>query len=75
MVAISKRRMKRASKPVTVAALKRAIEGRKANALAELYAGSAVVQVIDRDNPPSNPRHLDGKSAIASYFGTCAGAT
>lgn len=68
MVAISKRKMKRASKPVTVAALKRAIEGRKANVLADLYADSAVVQVIDRDNPPSNPRHLDGKSAISSYF-------
>ncbi len=59
---------KRKSKPVTVAGLKRAIEGRKANALAGLYADDAVLQVIDRDNPPSKPRHLQGKSDIASYF-------
>jgi ketosteroid isomerase-like protein len=56
------------SKPVTVAGLKRAIEGRKAGALAGLYADDAVLQVIDRDNPPSKPRHLQGKSDIASYF-------
>jgi hypothetical protein len=55
-------------KPVSVAGLKRAIEGRKASALASLYAEDAVVQVIDRDNPPSNPRSLKGRSAIASYF-------
>ena len=55
-------------KPVTVAGLKRAIEGRKANALAGLYAEDAVVQVIDRDNPPSKPRNLQGRSAIAAYF-------
>ena len=56
------------SKPVTVAGLRRAVEGRKAGALAGLYADDAVVQVIDRDNPPSKPRHLQGKSEIASYF-------
>ena len=56
------------SKPVTVAGLKRAIEGRKANALAGLYAEDAVVQVIDRDNPPSKPRNLQGRSAITAYF-------
>jgi len=69
-MAKSKTRSKstRKSKPVTVAALKRAIEGRKALALAGLYADDAVVQVIDRDNPPSKPRHLQGKSEIAPYF-------
>ena len=56
------------SKPVTVAGLKRAIEGRKHSALAALYADDALVQVIDRDNPPSKPRTLQGKSAISSYF-------
>jgi len=56
------------SKPVTVAVLKRAIEGRKASALAGFYVDNAVVQIIDRDNPPSKPRNLEGKSAIASYF-------
>lgn len=68
-----KTKSRRAAKPVTVAALKRAIEGRKANALADLYAESAVVQVIDRDNPPSSPRHIEGKSAIASYFADVCG--
>src|ERR1700690_1967296 len=56
------------SKSVTVVALKRAIEGRKASALAGLYADDAIVQVIDRDNPPSNPRSLKGRAAIAAYF-------
>ena len=35
------------------AGLKWAIEGRKAFALAGLYAEDAIVKVIDRDNPPS----------------------
>ena len=61
------------SKSVTIAGLKRAIEGRKASALAGLYADDAIVQVIDRDNPPSNPRNLEGKSAIASYFDDVCG--
>jgi hypothetical protein len=29
--------------------------------------------VIDRDNPPSNPRSLRGKDAIASYFADVCG--
>jgi hypothetical protein len=64
----SKSKSKPGTKPVTVAGLKRAIEGRKASALAGLYAEDALVQVIDRDNPPSKPRNVQGKSAIASYF-------
>jgi hypothetical protein len=59
---------RRKPKSVTVAGLKRAIEGRKASALSGLYADDAVVQVIDRDNPPSNPRSIEGRSAIAAYF-------
>lgn len=64
----AKAKSKPKSKPVTVAGLKRAIEGRKASALADFYADDAVVRVIDRDNPPSKPRELEGKGAIASYF-------
>jgi ketosteroid isomerase-like protein len=56
------------SKSVTVVGLKRAIEGRKASALASLYADDAIVQVIDRNNPPSKPRRLKGRGAIAAYF-------
>ena len=70
-----KSKSKPKSKPVTVAVLKRAIEGRKASALAGFYADNAVVQIIDRDNPPSKPRSLEGKSAIASYFEDVCGAT
>jgi len=61
------------SKPVTIAGLKRAIEGRKAPALADFYADDAVVRVIDHDNPPSKPRNLEGKSAISAYFGDVCG--
>src|SRR5205823_2444852 len=64
----SKTKSKSKASPITVARLKRAIEGRKAPALAGFYADDAVVSVIDRDNPPSKPRNLDGKSAIAAYF-------
>ena len=60
-------------KSVTVAALKRAVEGRDARALAEMYADNAVMLVIDHDNPPSNPRRLTGKAAIAGYFGDVCG--
>jgi SnoaL-like domain len=77
----SKPKTKRAStseskpkpKPVTVAQLKRAIEGRNARALATLYSEDAVVQVIDRDNPPSKPRNLEGRSAISAYFDEVCG--
>jgi ketosteroid isomerase-like protein len=60
-------------KSVTVAALKRAVEGRDAQALADMYANDAVRLVIDHDNPPSNPRRLTGKAAISSYFGDVCG--
>jgi hypothetical protein len=60
-------------KPVTVARRKRAIEGRNARALAALYGEDAVVQVIDRDNPPSKPRNLEGRSAISAYFDDVCG--
>lgn len=53
---------------VTVADLKRAIEGRDANTLSGFYADDAVVKIIDRDNPPSKPRELKGKAAIATFY-------
>ncbi len=61
------------AKSVSVAALKRAIEGRDAKALAAMYADDALMLVIDRDHPPSNPHRLAGKAAIASYFGDVCG--
>jgi ketosteroid isomerase-like protein len=53
---------------VSVAELKHAIEGRDAKALAALYADDALLRIIDHDNPPSKPRELKGKQAIAAYF-------
>jgi ketosteroid isomerase-like protein len=69
----SKSKSKAKSKLVTVAALKRAVEGRDAKALADMYADDAVMLVIDHDNPPSKPRRLTGKAAISSYFGDVCG--
>jgi len=45
----------------------------KAAALAGFYAEDAIVRVIDRDNPPSKPRELKGKTAIAAYFDDACG--
>ncbi len=69
----SKSKAKPKAKTVTVAGLKRAIEGRKGAAFADFYADDAVVQFIDRDNPPSKPHSLQGKDAIASYFADVCG--
>jgi len=69
----SKPKTKSKPKSVTVAALKRAVEGRDAEALAGMYAEDALLLVIDRDNPPSSPRRLTGRAAIASYFSDVCG--
>jgi ketosteroid isomerase-like protein len=53
---------------VNGAAIKRAIEGRDGRMLADFYADGAVVRVIDRNNPPSRPREVRGKSAISSFW-------
>jgi hypothetical protein len=58
---------------IAIADLKRAIEGRDGAALAGLYAPDAVVRIIDRDNPPSKPRELKGKAAIASFYDDVCG--
>jgi ketosteroid isomerase-like protein len=53
---------------VTGAAIKRAIEGRDGRVLSSFYADDAIVRVIDRNNPPSRPREVKGKSAIATFW-------
>jgi hypothetical protein len=53
---------------VTGAGIKRAIEGRDGRALAGFYADNAVVRVIDRNNPPSRPREVKGRTAIATFW-------
>ena len=56
------------TQPVTVAAIKRAIEGRDGRMLASFYADDAVVRIIDRNNPPSKPREVRGRSAIDTFW-------
>jgi ketosteroid isomerase-like protein len=58
---------------VTGAAIKRAIEGRDGRMLASFYADDAIVRVIDRNNPPSRPREVRGRSAIANFWGDICG--
>jgi ketosteroid isomerase-like protein len=53
---------------VTITALKRAIENGDAQALSGFYADGAVMRIVDRDNPPSRPRELKGKAAIAGFY-------
>ncbi|MGH6763842.1 MAG: nuclear transport factor 2 family protein [Phyllobacterium sp.] len=48
--------------------LKDAIETRNSHKLADLYASEAVVRVIDRNNPPSKPREIKGRSAISTFW-------
>jgi SnoaL-like domain len=58
---------------VSVSDLKRAIEGRDAKALAGFYDDNALLRIIDRDNPPSKPRELQGKAAITAYYDDVCG--
>jgi hypothetical protein len=53
---------------VTIAGLKQAIENNNGGMLTSFYADDAVVRIIDRDNPPSKPRELKGKPAIAAFY-------
>lgn len=53
---------------VTVASLTRAIESKDAGALAGFYANGATMRIMDRDNPPSNPREIKGRGAIAGFY-------
>jgi hypothetical protein len=56
------------TKSVTGAAIKQAIEGRSGRMLASFYADDAVVRVIDRNNPPSKPREIKGRTAIDAFW-------
>ena len=56
------------AKSVTGAAIKRAIENRDGRTLAGFYADDAVLRIMDRNNPPSRPREVKGKPAIATFW-------
>jgi ketosteroid isomerase-like protein len=53
---------------VTGAGLKRAIEMRDGRALTNFYADDAVLRIVDRNNPPSKPREVNGKIAIGTFW-------
>lgn len=53
---------------VTGAGIKRAIETRDGRALTNFYADDAVLQIVDRNNPPSKPREVKGKTAIGTFW-------
>jgi ketosteroid isomerase-like protein len=57
-----------ANSKIRVDDLKSAIENRNAAGLIALYADDAVMRIIDRDNPPSRPRELKGRGAIAAFY-------
>ncbi len=52
---------------VSVSGLKRAIDTRNGKALTAFYADDAVMKIVDQDNPPSRPREIRGKAAIAAF--------
>ena len=54
-------------------ALRRGIEERDATTLLGLYAEDAELQVVDRNDQPSNPKVIRGRSAIGEYFADVCG--
>ena len=69
----SARKKTTVAKTNILAGLKRAIEGRDGRTLANFYDGNAVLLIIDRDNPPSRPREIRGRAAIAAYHDDVCG--
>jgi ketosteroid isomerase-like protein len=53
---------------LSIAALRRAVEGRDGRTLASFYTPDAVLRIIDAVNPPSRPREIRGREAIAAYY-------
>ena len=53
--------------------LRRGIEERDAATLLGLYAEDAELQVVDRNDQPSNPKVIRGRSAIGEHFADVCG--
>jgi ketosteroid isomerase-like protein len=51
-----------------VAALRAAIEGRDAAALADLYTDDCVVEIADATHTPSSPTRVEGKAALRAVL-------
>jgi len=58
---------------LTIDGLRAAIEGRDAATLIDFYSPDAVLQIIDRDHPPSRPTELVGQAAIGEYLAETCG--
>ncbi|CAM5701402.1 hypothetical protein AQJ11_09000 [Streptomyces corchorusii] len=48
--------------------LRRAVEGNTGNNLLSLYADDAEIRIVDRNNQPSHPTVLHGRSQIAELL-------
>jgi ketosteroid isomerase-like protein len=53
---------------VTGDALKRAIESRDGRMLSSFYTDDALLRIVDRNNPPSQPRQVKGRTAITTFW-------
>ena len=51
-----------------LAALRRAVEARDADAQVALYHDDAEIELVDRDHPPSRPLVLRGTGEIAAHL-------
>ena len=60
--------MDKANTNVTGAGIKKAIESRDGRMLASFYADDALVRIVDKNNPPSKPREVKGKTAIGTFW-------
>ena len=60
---------------LTVSSLRRSIESRDGDSLANFYADDARMSIIDQANPPSHPHQISGRDAIAAYYADVCGRT
>ena len=58
---------------VTADAIKQAIEARDGLRLTGFYADDALLRVIDRNNPPSRPREVRGRTEIGTFWDDICG--
>jgi hypothetical protein len=56
------------TKSVTGDGVRHAIENRDGRMLSGFYAEDALLRIIDRNNPPSKPREIRGRSAITTFW-------
>ena len=54
--------------PLDLDALGRAIEQRDADGQLRHFAEDAVIEIVDREHPPSNPQRISGRAEIRAYL-------